>query len=103
MEHSILVYVEGEAQGKAGQVNMYVCPMKLKAHIGDTIRWLYNDLGEFSCHFVNGSPFKGHATVRGKNGHTVYLAIDNGTGRYHYIVNEGQSTLDPIIIVDPSQ
>lgn len=100
MEHSILVHVEGDDQG---QGNMYVCPVKLKVHMGDSVRWLYNDLGEFSCRFVNGSPFKGHPTVRGKNGHTGYLTVDNGGGKFHYMVNDGQFKVDPIIIVDPSE
>lgn len=102
MEHSILVYIEREPRSKSGQGKMYICPVELKVQMGDSVRWLCNYLDEFSCTFMEGSPFEGHDVVRGKDGHTVFLTIDN-TGKYHYRVNEGQLEIDPIIIVDPSE
>jgi plastocyanin len=101
MEHSILVYLDAQAQSKPGTGKMYVCPVEIKTNVGDTIRWLCNYPGKFECTFTDGTPFPGHKVVKGEFGETEFHTAKD-VGYYKYNVNEGKFERDPIIIVEPS-
>jgi plastocyanin len=106
-EHVILIFEEGKKKHhKKIQPDkiIYVCPLQLRVRQGDSVRWLYNDDGEFTCTFKKKpGPFGGqHQTITGKNGSSPTFKVTANKGPYHYTVDERFMKEDPVIIVDPS-
>lgn len=104
-QHVILIHEEDKAantQNSAAKT-LHVCPHQLKVNPGDSVRWLYNELGQFDCKFQHDSPFgPQYINIMGKNGSSPVFTVTAINGAFAYTVNDGFMVKDPIIIVDPS-
>ena len=100
-EHTVAIIINHTSINDA---SIKVCPHELHVCKGDSVKWVCDENGTFTCEFPHCSPFR-VKVIRGVKA-SLPETVTAGPGKYHYLCSytDSHSTMciDPVIIVDPS-